>query len=410
MAVSPRHGGCEQVAPEISLCGVRKDLPSSSRRLILSRDLSGMEVIARVSGPHPQTARFVGTPPVATFKVCKGGTYTLHVRAVMFDPSGTASNCSIAHRPNESVLLPHYEWHEGAQAHFQSCMSDLWSWRNGIVSAPLAALLAEPHVPLPGTKLGPHPHFNELANKLVFGSFAEEAQVPRHMKLCYSGDSHARNLANHLTPSCNQITAQRNKATCSGGTIVLLASAGDCCAGENCSLHPLATPPRCPSVPELLSMAKARQCTHFGMNYGHWPASNRLRVPLTAAAYGRNVARSMAHLRGASIPTFWVSTHSSPFRGDMARCPHTDHRFLQLLRSYNDVAEAAARRYEVPFVDTWKATSDLFDLTFDGAHYAGCVINTVASMIIDQMRSSWGEHLKRTSRRTSKERTRRKHV
>jgi len=386
------------------------------------------DMLLRVGGPHPQTALFRRSSTsrgdlVAAFRLCLGGTYTVHVRLIATArPSNQSWRttarpvgrtraataepilCAVYDRPAASII-GQYAFEVSATGYDARCTTCLWTWRGQ-----LDPTATEARDSLASLSSSPHPwrfempvHFN--ASFLSFddpGAARADAwathqlTVPpdeSHFPVCLVGDSHMRNLANSLiallSADCDAAQAQETKGVCKTQWVARewpelvryrrLTGELDI---QKSDINGDAM--------ELRSFLHG--CRGLVLGHGTWALSHeRAHLPAPSADhYAVQVQRSLRHwatqlARDQRVPIAWLGLHPMPLyhpqspinwsephhpRSGMLRCPIADRRLPHIIASFNDAARLESQRAGATFfLDTWPVVFPLFDLSFDGQHY-----------------------------------------
>lgn len=78
-----------------------------------------------------------------------------------------------------------------------------------------------------------------------------------------------------------------------------------------------------------------------------------------------------------------ISTTASPLHGAGAQttCPPKYSEYPPATQGFNQILAARAAKHNLTYIDTYPASRDLMELSFDGAHYADPVSKAVAVQV-----------------------------
>ena len=440
--------GCRPLQPDVTLCSsgqsrrvvavVLQDTMAHERLMLL-----------RVGGPHPQTVIFqpVNTSHwMATFTVCMRGWYTLHVLSLLTDGLGAdldpiapaARSCSAAAaaaRRRPATLAEYLAWHEPGvpPALLHRCARGLWSWHNTTSGNDAAwrafsqvSVLQHPPVPrrrgrfAPATQSvsahrlatsgggglsaasaalqravedlhwGRSPSAEAAAGELAAATETGAPAMPylQHRVLCLVGDSHTRNLANAvillLEPrrACDPGAAQEHRSVCNSSLVHFR----------------FLQFPLLQEVRDAWQWVSATRCDDVVVNSGLWPISSNVLLPQYRASsggkpwtrerYSADIDALLAYFAARAAArqrVVWLSTTPTPVQEEHTRCPTQGWGFPNIIQQFNAVAAAAAARHGVPYVDAFKPTLALMDLSFDGLHFQAPIAREVALELLGRL-------------------------
>ena len=168
-------------------------------------------------------------------------------------------------------------------------------------------------------------------------------------RTCFVGDSQMRNNINGLVDACDGEALQRTKSVCPGDLRYF-------------EMHFLRDWERVP----------VNDCEVIVANFGQWDAGWPEGRITPVEEYGALVAALVAKATGARRRFVWM-TNNPADTGENWRyfaCPKTEWRDLRVMAAYNEAANRVMRAHGVPVWDTVGVLGDVFDRTFDHAHFS----------------------------------------
>ncbi|EKX40681.1 hypothetical protein GUITHDRAFT_142555 [Guillardia theta CCMP2712] len=336
----------------------------------------------RVSGPTVQTLRFRQHRDAsinkytwsAPYKMCTAGRYFASVYLVLRDERPESVMDSESCVAAEFETPPRFNWtFDGQDA--ESCGWH-WTWRNvsEAVQTDYPRVLSSYLFPRVNQSL--LHHFSELRYSMPASKCSLAAFQTR--PICLIGDSHMRNLANSIQALMNgQCDAEEMQKTHS------------VCRLSHVLYFPLYYPH------EWRWNAAYERCYFICINVGQWSASSRSKPPWNLTRYSRGVGSLVKVLdylvtRRHVLHVVWLSTLPHTIDKSMVRCPPTDWRFPHFIEGYNSVArkEVASTAGRVAYLDLYKIAFNLFDVSYDGAHYQGPVGAALATALLNHLLTS----------------------
>jgi len=127
---------------------------------------------------------------------------------------------------------------------------------------------------------------------------------------------------------------------------------------------------------EVLAELKRRRdsCDVFLVNFGQWDAGWPNGKFTSVEDYGKKVENfvkdALTLFSDDKSRIVWMSTNPHPKpHVELKACPPKDWRFPHVLRDYNKKSNAIMARHGVAVFNTFDTLMDVFDESYDGAHY-----------------------------------------
>jgi len=306
---------------------------ANNRRVTLQQSQSNYWYVLRVTGATRQNTLFSqasgGGQAVATYHTCEAGRYWVEVLRA-------ETTCSTV----ESFLDPIEAFDFKVSRNDKKCDRRFW-WADGQdTRTPYrvgAVLKASDRKRL---------SFKRVASPTAV---AWDPSILPHT--CFVGDSQMRNNINGLSDACDGEALQRTKSVCPGDLRYF-------------EMHFRRDWERVP----------VNDCEVIVANFGQWDAGWPEGHSTPVEEYGALVADLVANATGPRRRKFVWMTNNPADAGaggsGYFECPKREWRDLRLMAAYNEAANRVMRAHGVPVWDSVGVLGDVFDRTFDTAHFS----------------------------------------
>jgi hypothetical protein len=185
---------------------------------------------------------------------------------------------------------------------------------------------------------------------------------------CLVGDSHMRHNFQHITQ-----LLYGDRANCT--------KRDTACSIAGSSVH-FITLHFSHEWPAAAARVANHRCDTVVINFGQWPLSFQSPALVSYTSYRGQLEALFATLSALTADVFWMDTNPLPQHPYTRTCPPKDFRFPHVIAYYNEIASMSLRMYpRLKLIPSFDMVFQLWDVTYDGAHYSGPVGMALAKLM-----------------------------